>query len=83
MTPSELKRLTRKTEPHFFTRSNMGFMGDTMRNYGVRRAKARIAGRDCWELYRKKPNKLGLRDSAYFDVETYEQVYPGEWYING
>lgn len=65
-TASDLKRFVESTneEPHFFDRSSMKFFGDTMRNYGVRDYG------DCWELYRRKPVKHGLKNSAYFDKVT-------------
>ena len=77
---------SRGTEQHFFDRSTMKFFGDTMRNYGVRKATV-IAYRDregnyynegiereAWELYRRRPVKHGLRSSAYFDPETFEHI---------
>ena len=75
MTPSELKYQIEQAghDPHFFTRSTMRFFGDTMRNYGVR--KAIINGRDAWELYRKRPVKHGLRNSAYFDAVTFQRIF--------
>lgn len=71
MTPSQLRYevQTRNTDTHFFDYKTMRFFGDTMRNYGVRDAG------DCWELYRKRPVKYGLRTSAYFDKQTFNQVY--------
>lgn len=54
-------------EPHFFTRETMKFFGDTMRNYGVRSAG------DCWELYRRRPVKHGLSNSAFFDKQTFQR----------
>jgi hypothetical protein len=60
--------------PHFFERDTMRCFGDSMRNYGVRRAV--IGGRAAWELYRRHPVKHGLRSSAYFDAETFKRVFP-------
>lgn len=59
--------------PHFFTRKTMAFFGDTMRNYGVR--KVQVNGESLYELFRRKPVKHGLRDSAYFNAETFERVH--------
>ena len=76
MTPSELKRKVEATGSLYFTRNNMKFAGDTMRNYGVRAKPVAIEtytyGKvECWELYRKKPVKHSLNASAYFDVHTF------------
>ena len=74
MTPSELKTsiLAHDPDSHFFDRKTMQFFGDTMRNYGVR--KAEIEGVDVWELYRKRPVKHGLQSSAFFRVSDFKQV---------
>lgn len=73
MTPTELKALHRRANPagHFFDRETMRFFGDTMLNYGVRRAKilTREYGViDVWELYRKRSVKYGLKSSSYFGL---------------
>ena len=75
MTPSELKAniLKHDSESHFFDRKTMQFFGDTMRNYGVR--KAEIEGVDVWELYRKRPTKHGLKSSAFFRATDFQQVF--------
>lgn len=75
MTPSELKAniLKHKPDSHFFDRKNMQFLGDTMRNYGVR--KAEIEGVAVWELYRKRPVKHGLKSSAFFRATDFQQVF--------
>jgi hypothetical protein len=84
MTPSELKRnVERGADGHFFTRNNMKFAGDTMRNYGVRAKPVTIETYSygevqCWELYRKKPVKHGLADSAYFDIKTFAEHFKKE-----
>jgi hypothetical protein len=89
MTPSELKYQVEQAghDSHFFTRDSMKFAGDTMRNYGVCAATItanyNAAGEyvpegvsvEVWELYRKRPVKHGLRDSAYFDKQTFSRVY--------
>jgi len=71
MTPSELKYQHETTHPdsHFFDRKIMKFFGDTMKNYGVRSCG------ECWELYRKRPVKSGLRGSAYFNKATFGRSY--------
>lgn len=70
MTVSELKTNVERSNPMsvFFTRNNMKFSGDTMKNYGVS---------DCgtmWKLYRKQPVKFGLRSSVYFDKVSFFKV---------
>jgi len=72
MTKAELKYNVEKTGSQFFTRDTMKFFGDTMQNYGVR--SANIDGIECWELYRRKPVKHGLSNSAYFSKETYQRI---------
>jgi hypothetical protein len=81
ITASELKYRVEsaKHESHFFSRANMKFAGDTMRNYGVRgplRFKTH-SGDACevWELFRRRAVKFGLRDSAYFRTDTYAQTF--------
>jgi len=74
MTPSELKaNVERSPDRFFFTRTTMKFFGDTMRNYGVR--KATLQGKFVWELWRKSPVKHGLGDPAFFCQETFRQVF--------
>ena len=77
MTPSELKVniLAHDPDSHFFDRKTMQFFGDTMRNYGVRRAE--IDGVPVWELYRKRPVKHGRKSSAFFRTTDFQQVF--EW----
>lgn len=89
-TPSDLKFAVEQSgnESHFFTRKTMSFFGDTMRNYGVRLVTITV-GYDAegkyapegvvvmaYELYRKHPVKNGLKNSAYFDAETFKRVRP-------
>lgn len=89
MNASELKYNVenRGKDSHFFTRRTMKFFGDTMRNYGVRKAQVATnyddAGNyvsaagvvvECWELYRRRPVKHGLSDSVYFNAQTYAKV---------
>ena len=84
MTPSELKTnvLIHNPDSHFFDRKTMQFFGDTMRNYGVR--KAEIIGYydplpvEVWELYRKRPVKHGLKSSAFFHTTEFQQVFEKE-----
>lgn len=54
---------------HFFAHKTMRFFGDTMANYGVR------SFGNYWELYRRKPVKHGLKESAYFNKETLKREY--------
>ena len=80
MTPNELKANILKHDPesHFFDRKTMQFFGDTMKNYGVRKTK--ILGYsplpvEVWELYRKRPVKHGLKNSAFFRTSDFQQVF--------
>jgi hypothetical protein len=67
-------------ESHFFTRSTMKFFGDTMRNYGMRGPVTVVTPSgesvQCYELYRRHPVKCGVKDSAYFDANSYKRVFP-------
>lgn len=67
---------------HFFTRSTMKFFGDTMKNFGVRKATVTRSGDgskvDCWELYRRRAVKHNLRSSFYFCRATFERVHPAD-----
>lgn len=79
MNASELKYQVEKKGSHFFERSTMRFFGDRMSNYGVRSATiTTYEGEqvECWELYRRRPVKHGLKDSAYFDKVTFARIYP-------
>jgi len=75
MTPSELKYNLEAADPdsHFFNRKTMRFFGDTMSNYGCR--STIIDGKPAYEIYRKRAVKQGLRSSAYFCAETFNQIY--------
>jgi len=75
MTPSELKYKLEETgkHPYFFSRDNMKYFGDTMKNYGCR--KTTINGVEAWELWRKRPVKRGLKNSAYFNAKTFERIF--------
>lgn len=74
-TPSKLKALYEENESGaalFFTRETMSFFGDTMKNYGVRRAQVVFRcgpSTEAWELYRIRPVKFGLQDSSYFALD--------------
>lgn len=72
MKKSELKKRVQETGSCFFERETMRFFGDTMKNYGVR--KAEINGKAYWELYRKNPVKHGRKRSVYFSADTFERV---------
>jgi hypothetical protein len=81
ITASELKCRVEgaRHDSKFFSRDSMKFAGDTMRNYGVRgpvNVKT-YTGEivPAWELYRRRPVKLGLRESAYFRVDTYARTF--------
>jgi len=81
MTPSQLKALHEDAHPEslFFSRGNMRFAGDTMANFGVRAEPVTFKTWSgdivtCWELYRRRPVKHGLRGSHYFDCVTYRHV---------
>ncbi len=76
----ELKRRVSETVGgrYYFSRATMKFFGDTMANYGVRRAKIMDMDgqkREVYELYRRRPVKHGLNKSAYFDVDTFKRVH--------
>lgn len=73
MTPSELKFNHKRAVPssHFFDTDTMRYYGDTMVNYGVRSHDEKT-----WELYRKKPVKDGRQASAFFDKQTFKQLFP-------
>lgn len=65
-TASNLKMFVESgTDSYFFTRSTMRFFGDTMRNYGVRHLTPGTI-----ELYRRRPVKHGLFNSAFFQVSA-------------
>lgn len=79
MKASELKYNYELNNPDgkFFTHENMKFGGDRMSNYGVRRNTITTWSEpdpiEVWELYRRKPTKVGLKSSAYFEVKTFKQ----------
>lgn len=78
MTPSELKYNVENTGSYFFTRNSMKAFGDTMKNYGVRSviiSSHTQKNIDCWELYRKRPVRGGVTQSAYFSKKTFERVH--------
>lgn len=90
MNASELKYHIEKrdVETHFFDRKTMKFFGDSMKNFGVRKVKVLsmydAAGNyvegggvevECWELYRKRAVKHGLKGSHYFAVDNYRTVH--------
>jgi len=76
LTPSGLRAelLARNSESRFFSRENMRFAGDTMRNYGVRLTTIND-GVQVFELYRRRPVKHGLQSSAYFTADTFTQTW--------
>ena len=89
MTLTELKSNVDNTGSKFFSRGSLKFLGDSLRNYGVRSGvvdseygedrKYMGAGNtrtvDAWELYRKSPVKNGLTNSTYFDKKNFQVVF--------
>lgn len=79
MTPSQLKyHYEEKVDGYFFSRKAMKFFGDSMRNYGVCSAEITDSAGDkieVWELYRKRPVKMGVKNSTYFDKKTFKIRY--------
>lgn len=83
ITAAELKRRVEHAgvESHFFTRRTMKFFGDTMRNYGARgplQIQTYNGPATVFELYRRRPVKHGLIDSAFFDAVTFERRFQGK-----
>jgi hypothetical protein len=81
MTVSELKYQVQATGSHWFDRKTMKFFGDTMRNFGCSSkpfAMTDNMGRDrmVYQLWRKGKVKEGNLNSAWFDAETFKQVWP-------
>ncbi len=70
MKASDLKYHHELNNPgsHYF-RDNMKFLGDTMRNYGVKEHT------DCYELFRRRSVKDGVTASAYFDKITFNVIF--------
>lgn len=83
MNPSELKSRVSEREPYFFDRKTMKFFGDRMSNYGVRKAEITLYTGEkvqVWELYRRRPVKHGLQDSAYFNMVTFKREFNNKAY---
>lgn len=93
MTPSELKYRLEQRGSKFFTRQNMKFAGDTMRNFAVESQPVTVVTNydaddnyvpgdgvrvSCWKLYRRRPVKMGLMTCYYFSTESYVQVHGKE-----
>lgn len=86
MTASDLKFCHERAQPgsYFFTRKTMSFFGDTMKNYGVRAQPVQVKTYSeeepvlCWELYRRRPVKHGLSDSAFFAVDDFRRIHPAK-----
>jgi hypothetical protein len=80
MTASELKFKVDERGGKFFSRENMKVFGDTMKNYGVRETTINTWTDenpvDVYELYRRKPVKCGLSNSAFFRKEDFTQTFP-------
>lgn len=80
-TASDIKIAHEANHPEslFFTRNNMKFLGDTMRNYGVRETQVTTYDGEtiaALELYRRKPVKMKAQGSAYFHPETFARIHP-------
>ena len=89
MTPNELRYLVEKksTSNHFFNPETLRFFGDIMANYGVVSTTITILDSwdnegqpiyteaDVWELFRKKPVKHALKNSAYFRKDNFKRVH--------
>jgi len=81
-TASDLKSFVESSgrEPYFFDRKTMKFFGDRMSNYGVRKPApiVTIGGEtvQAFELYRRRPVKHGLQESAWFNATTFACVFP-------
>ncbi|MFA5759644.1 MAG: hypothetical protein WC942_09865 [Clostridia bacterium] len=74
MTPSELKKNVLKTIFYpFFHRKTMKHWGDTMKNFRVKTTTIQtLAGKkEVYELYRKNPVKSGVKQSHFWDKETF------------
>ena len=81
MNKTELKYNVMNTGSYFFDRSSMKFFGDTMSNYYVPKATVKVdtytrEGIECYELQRVRPVKHGLNSSAFFAVDTFENIHP-------
>lgn len=81
-TKSDLKYWVSQTGSYYFDKGSMKFFGDTMGNYGLRK-NVEVVTDDgekivCFELYRKRAVKHGLKKSTYFDVRDLNVVYPKE-----
>jgi hypothetical protein len=81
MNKHELKRQLDLRGSRFFSRENMKFVGDTMRNYHVSAKPVDVPNKDgdmvaCWELRRIHPVKHGFKGSAYFRLDNLEQEWP-------
>ena len=57
---------------YFFTSETMRFFGDTMRNYGV------INHGSHYELWRKRPVKHGITQSAFFSMDAFKLIHLDE-----
>lgn len=81
-TASDLKHYVQNAghESFFFDRGNMRFFGDTMRNYGVRQARTITTNTGetakAYELFRRRPVRHGLRESAWFCASSFRRVFP-------
>lgn len=74
-----LKTRVEKTGSYFFTRDTMKFFGDTMSNYTVHGYTVMVKRRngeqvECYMLKRKRAVKHGMKDPAFFCVNTAERI---------
>lgn len=78
MKASDLKYHVGNTGSNFFCWCSMKFLGDTMKNYGVRENYLETYSGDVipvYELFRRSPVKGGVISSAYFNRETFKREF--------
>lgn len=77
MDKATLRARVTATGSFYFSRLTMSFFGDTMANYSVSgpvKINTSDGARIVWVLSRKEAVKHGMRNNAYFDVESYAKV---------
>lgn len=79
MTPTQLKQFHEKHDPNslFFSRNNMKFAGDTMRNFSVCSASGACNGErvELWCLYRRMPVKHDIKNPFYFSKANFKRLH--------
>ena len=80
MTPFELKAHVGAAGSHFFDEKTMSLFGDTMENYRCARTlvhnnQTLVYEKDIYILLRAQPVKGGIQYPAFFDCETFEQLF--------